>query len=49
MSELPSTAVPDNQSSARKDRQRGDQRDDQRGEQEGRVGVSETMTSVFQM
>ena len=44
MNELPSTAVSDNQSSARKTCQRGDQRD----EREERVeDVPEIMTSVF--
>ena len=50
MRELPSTAIPYSQSSARGARQRDGQRDDQRGGRGGRVeGVLEIMTSVFQM
>ena len=46
MGELPSTAVPDSQPSARGGRQRGGQR----GGRGGRVGgVPEAMTSVFQV
>ena len=46
MGELPSTALPNNQSSARGGRQRDDQRNERKKHVED---VPEAMTSVFQM